>query len=305
MSKLPAQFSSGVFLAIVGTALFALKSIFIKLAYAEGADAILLLALRMLLALPFYFAMLWYLSRKQLIKAPLHSKRILHILGLGFLGYYLASYLNLESLSYISAQLERLTLFTYPAMIAFLSWMFLGEQITKRIIAALLISYVGLFVMYSKEIGFTSVADTRWGMFLCMAAALSFSFYVLFAKPIMQKVGSRAFTSIAMIGSSIFVFAHFFAVTDDIMSIEISNMTWVYAFLLAFVSTVIPSFMMSEAIVRIGAARTTILGSVGPVFTMLLAIVILSEPSSIYHFIGMVVVLVGVGLITHEKPKKD
>lgn len=295
------QFTSGIFLAIGGTALFALKSIFIKLAYAEGADAILLLTLRMVLALPFYLAMLWYLSRKQLVKAPLNTKLMLHILSLGFLGYYLASYLNLESLTYISAQLERLTLFTYPAIISFLSWMFLGERITKKIIAALVLCYVGLFIMYSKEVDFSSVADARLGMLLCLGAALSFSFYVLFAKPLMQQVGSRAFTSIAMIGSTFFVIAHFFAVGSDISNIEITPMIWFYALLLAFVSTVIPSFMMSEAIVRIGASRSTILGSVGPVFTMLLAIVLLDEPTSIYHFVGMVVVLLGVMLITRDK----
>ena len=298
------QFRSGVVLAVLGTFLFALKSIFIKLAYAAGANATLLLTLRMLFALPFYITVFGYLrGRKN--QAALGRSIAVRAVGLGFLGYYLASYLDLLGLEYISAQLERLTLFTYPSLIALLAWMFLGETLNQRIITSIVLCYGGLWLMYSQEnsMASTSVAtnsDTTVGVLLVLGAALSYSFYVLFAKPTMQRIGSREFTSLAMIGSTFFVSVHFLLTHEITDLVSAPAIVYVYGLVLAFVCTVLPSFMINEAIVRIGATRTTVIGSAGPVLTMALAILILSEPSSTQHFAGMLLAILGVSLVAKK-----
>lgn len=142
-------------------------------------------------------------------------------------------------------------------------------------------------------------SDVGLGVALVMGSALSFSLYVLFAKPVMMKIGSRVFTSIAMIGSTFFVLLHF-SLLREWSELHISAAVYFYAVLLAFVSTVLPSFMVSEAIVRIGAARTTILGSAGPVFTMVLAVILLGEPTSIWHFLGTAMVISGVFAVSRQ-----
>ncbi len=294
----------GVVFAVVGTFLFALKSIFIKLAYLEGATVDEVLLLRMLLAAPFYLGMLIYLRRKstQANHSSIRLSHVLKMMALGFMGYYLASYLDLAGLVYITAQLERLTLFTYPTMIAILAWLFLGEAITRMIIISLIFCYLGLWIMYGQEIIHTDLTsnDVTKGVLLVLGSALSYSIYVIFAKPMIQKFGSRFFTSIAMLGSTIFVIIHF-CIQHRLEFFQISSKVWIYAILLAFVSTVIPSFMIAEAISRIGAARTSILGTAGPVFTIILAVFIIDEPFTIYHAVGILLVMVGVACISSKK----
>ncbi len=303
---IPVQYSWGVTLAVVGTFLFALKSIFIKLAFEAGADATLLLAIRMGMALPFYVVVFVVLLRQRQAKSTNCGSPafpvpiVIRSLLLGFLGYYLASYLDLSGLEYISAQLERLTLFTYPAMVAALAWMFLGEQVNGKILAAIGLSYFGVWLMYGQERSFAPDANTGRGVCLVFGAALSYSLYVLFAKPVMQKIGSREFTSLAMIGSTAFVAVHFLCTHSVRDFFNVPPVVYVYGLVLAFVCTVIPSFMINEAILKIGATRTTVIGSVGPVLTMLLAVVILSEPSSWKHFAGMGIAIVGVSLVAKK-----
>ena len=143
------NFKLGIFFAISGTALFSLKSIFIKLAFIEGIDATTLLTLRMLIAFPFYLVILIYAIKTRPEKAKNFNKKSgAGIFVLGFFGYYLASYLDFEGLSYVSTQLERLTLFTYPIMVALLSWVFFQEKITKKILFSLLMSYVGVSFLF-------------------------------------------------------------------------------------------------------------------------------------------------------------
>ncbi|MGJ8656667.1 MAG: DMT family transporter [Akkermansiaceae bacterium] len=297
------NWTSGLILAIGGTFLFALKSIFIKLAYSAGATADEILLLRMLIAAPFYAGMLIYLRKNEIKHSPCNIPALIKILSLGFFGYYLASYLDLAGLTMISAQLERLTLFTYPTMIAILAWLFLGEKITRMVILSLVLCYLGLWVMYGQEKAMINVADgenvTR-GVLLVLGSAMSYSLYVIFAKPLIQKYGSRFFTSVAMLGSTVFVCIHY-AVLHPFSLTHITGIIWIYALALAFVCTVIPSFMITEAIARIGASRTSILGAAGPVFTIVLAVFIINEPFTIQHALGVVLVLIGVACVSLKK----
>ncbi|HIO97834.1 MAG TPA: DMT family transporter [Leucothrix sp.] len=290
----------GIFFAIAGTALFSLKSIFIKLAFQEGIDATTLLALRMIIAFPFYVLVLTYALKTRPEKAALLTKRDgLQIFGLGFLGYYLASYLDFEGLAYISAQLERLTLFTYPIMVALLSWVFFREKITLNILMSLVISYIGvsfLFFNESSAIGAAESGRVALGTSLVALAAFSFSIYVIFSKAFISRLGSLIFTSIAMSSSLFFILIHFF-VTHSINELNVSPKLWGLAVLLAIFSTLIPSFFISEAINRIGATRTSIMGTLGPVVTIIIAVNLLGEPFGWPQIIGLLLVLLGVSLL--------
>ena len=240
---------------------------------------------------------LWRLWPIEVDGKPMDRSLLARALGLGFLGYYLASYLDLCGLAYISAQMERLTLFVYPAIIAILAAMFLGERLTPRIVAAIALCWLGVFVMYWQEKKLLDGSNVGLGVLLVAGAALSYSLYVLFAKPTMLRMGSRQFTSLAMIGSTAFVIVHFAVTRDPAELVSARPAVYLIGLVLAFVCTVIPSFMISEAIVRIGATRTSVIGSVGPVLTMLLAILVLGEASSPQHFFGMLLAAVGVTLV--------
>ncbi|MGB1011349.1 MAG: DMT family transporter [Thiolinea sp.] len=287
--------NSGLVLAILGTALFGMKSIFIKLAYAQGVDTITLLTLRMLIALPFYLLMLFWLLRKTETVKPA-PRQLLPIALLGFFGYYLSSLLDMEGLNHISAQLERLTLYTYPVITTLLGWFFLGEVITRRIIMALMLTYGGILLLYGYETSSGGGGNTQWGVMLVMMAATTFSCYVVFSKQYISALGSRMFTSIAMLISTVFVLVHFL-VTKNISDLLINDAAWFYAFLLAIFSTLLPSFIVSEAIARLGAGKTSIVGTIGPVFTIIMAVLILGEPFGWFHLGGMLLVIAGVALL--------
>lgn len=289
----------GFFLAIFGTALFSVKSIFIKLAYAEGLDADSVLMLRMAIALPIYLAiMVWLFKSKPTLNL---QGKLLKVIFLGFIGYYLSSWLDLKGLEMISAQLERLTLFTYPIMVSLLGALFFKTPITRKLLGALILTYGGLVIAFYQELGFSG-ENTGLGTLLVFLAALSFSFYVLFSKKLIHQVGSLWFTSLAMAISSGFVLIHYL-LFKDFSDLHVTQMGWLWIFLLAIVSTVIPSFMISEAIGRIGPAQTGVVGTLGPMVTIVLAVWILQEPFGLWQAIGLVLVLSGVSWLSYQ-PKK-
>lgn len=286
----------GFLLAAIGTGLFSLKSIFIKFAYQQGLDTDSVLMLRMAISLPIYLTILFWLSRQEGRHPTPMTQLFGKIFFLGFIGYFLASWLDLKGLEYITAQLERLTLFTYPIMTALLGAMFFNTPLTRKILFSLIVTYIGLWLVFYQEL--TLIGEgTVFGTAMVLLSALSYSLYTLIGKPVIHQVGSLWFTSMAMSVSSVFVLVYF-ATFVSFDGLVITTEAWLWVFLLAVFSTVIPSFMIAEAIARIGPAQTGIIGTLGPIVTIFLAVWLLNEPMTIYHIIGVSLVIGGVTVLT-------
>jgi drug/metabolite transporter (DMT)-like permease len=133
-----AQFLSGLVLATVGAIAFSGKAIIVKLAYRHGVDAVTLIMLRMLFALPIFMLMAWWASRGQ---PPLTRHDWLGVVGLGVTGYYLASVLDFAGLAYISASFERLILYLNPTLVMLLGWLLYGRRFSRRQLLGMSISY--------------------------------------------------------------------------------------------------------------------------------------------------------------------
>ncbi|MGK0273011.1 MAG: drug/metabolite transporter (DMT)-like permease [Cocleimonas sp.] len=287
---------SGFLFAIAGTMLFSLKSIFIKLAFIEGIDTTTLMFLRMTIAFPFYVAVLVYAIKTRPAKAAQLNKRNIAVsISLGFFGYYLASYLDFESLQHISAQLERLVLFTYPIIVAILSWVFFREKITIKVFISMILSYAGVGFLFFNEAG-AGNENLVLGTVLVGSAAFFFSIYVVFSKALISQLGSLIFTSIAMSTAVVYIVIQF-VITHELNDLNVSPQIWLLSFLLAIFCTLIPSFLTAEAINRIGATKMSITGSVGPVFTIFIAVIFLGEDFGWEHIVGLFLVLIGVGLL--------
>lgn len=293
----------GFVLAIFGTLLFSLKSIFIKFLYQQGLDADTVLMLRMALSLPVYLLILLWLLKQQHQRLKLNVPTLQRVFLLGFLGYFLASLLDLMGLELITAQLERLSLFTYPFLVVIIGFFLFNEPLTRRLIIALVMTYFGLFLVMAQELQLTG-NNVLLGVGLVIASALSFAFYVLFSKTFIQQLGSPLFTSLAMIASSLFGLVYGWIVID-ISQLVVSQTAWFWLVFLVVFSTVIPSFMMTEAINRIGPAQTGVVGMMGPIFTIVLAVYLLDEPFTLIIAIGVIFVLLGVMSLILNKPPKS
>ena len=286
---------TGIVLGIVGAALFSTKPILIKFIYVYDVSPIVLMALRMSFSLPFYlvFAILAFRQRKRENTPTDYSVRTLLITGLiGVNGYYLASYLDLEGLTRITAQFERLILFSYPIFVSILGALFLGIKFTRQIAISLALTYCGLAVIFShdlKDLGPEIIS----GSLLVLAAAAIFAGYVVFSKDPISKLGSRLFTCFAMIAASLAILVHFLVVSD----ISDLGQPWqVYALVMAIAvfATVLPTFFIAESIARIDPGPTSIMGSAGPIFTSIMAVLVLGEKFGMAHFIGTILIVAGV-----------
>jgi len=297
----PAYVRVGYVFALVGALLFSTKAIVIKLAYSDPTstvDAVTLLALRMMMALPIYLIIggLAVRERKRSGQPLPPRGPVVKALFVGLLGYWFASYTDFAGLQYISAQFERLILFTYPLFVVLLGAMFFGQKIQARAVLAILVSYVGLAVIFSEKLG-EGGTDIALGAGLILAAAIAFALYQLLAKPLIAKVGPALFTCVAMSGAASGALIQFF-LTHSLSDLAVSQRVLVLSLIIAVGATVLPSFFLNAALHRISAQANATIGTLSPVMTIALAVAILGEPLTWVDVLGTALVLAGVGWFT-------
>jgi drug/metabolite transporter (DMT)-like permease len=289
--------AAGILITVLGALLFSSKAVMVKYAFANSRiDALSLLAFRMLFSLPFYLIALWFINRDEQ-SISLTKKQWGYILFLGLFGYYLSSLFDFLGLQYISAGLERLILFLYPSFVVFINFFLFKEKISKRQVLALALTYLGILLAYVGELTLdTHKPGFFLGSGLIFICAVTFAIYIAGSGKLIPTLGATRFTAYAMLASTGGVFIHFVARGNYNVLYQSSNFIW-YALLLAIVATVIPSFLISAGMKKIGANNVAIISSIGPVSTILQAHFILGEPIFAAQIVGTVLVLLGVLLI--------
>jgi len=288
----------GIVLAVLAAFGFSFKAIFVKLAYAAtSVDPVTLLTLRMTFALPFaLFAALW-LCRSA---PPLKRKDWGLLIALGLLGYYGASILDFVGLLYISAALERLILFTYPTLTVLIGVLAMGKRLERRQVGALLLSYAGIGLAFAHDLEVAGDTQTVLiGAAFVFGSALSYAFYSAGAEVAIRNLGTIRFAALAIIVSTFATQLHFLA-SQPLSALQQPLDIYFYSAAMALFSTVLPVLWQSAAVHRIGAARTVLIGTLGPILTIFFGWLLLSEPLSAEQLLGAGLVLVGVLLVSRR-----
>jgi drug/metabolite transporter (DMT)-like permease len=227
---------------------------------------------------------------------------ILRALLSGFIGYYLAMILDFEGLIFISAQLERLVLFTYPVFVMLLGAAFFGSRLSWQGLGAAGVTYLGLAAVFAADLSEYG-SDVITGALLVLGSALAFAVYQLLAKDIIAAVGSTLFTSLALSAAAVAGLGHY-AVVNGGFDFTAS---WSFVLLAAatgIFATVLPSFLVNAGLARIGPQSTAMISTFSPLLTIYFAVLLLDEPFTLFDGIGTALVLGVIGFYTWDELRR-
>lgn len=295
----PRSTLAGILLVLASAVLFSTKSIFIKLGYRDAVDPVTLLALRMVLSLPFFLAMGWWASRDE-ARAPLTRHDWLRLAALGVGGYYLAALLDFLGLQYISAGLERLVLFLYPTFTVLITAVWLKRPVTGRTWAAIAVSYVGMALVVWPDLHHSS-ARLALGMALVLGSSLTYALYLVGSGEMIPRLGANRFTGIALSIACVAGALQFLASHPLAGLASLGARTWGLGLILAVVCTVLPATLLTNGMRHIGATRAALIGAVGPVATLYLGYAVLGETLGWLQAAGTAFVLGGVLMVSLKR----
>lgn len=302
-SKYPMQW--GALFALVSALLFSSKAIFIKQAYAIAPhlDAITLMAIRMLSALPFFLLICWFL-RKEIPRVSLGTW--LYLTFVGMLGYYISSWFDFFGLMFISATLERIILFLYPTLTVIASSFMFKQKLRPKVIFALILSYGGTLVVMLQEQQAMPEQGNFWlGASLVFASAVTFAAYLLLTPPLIQKFGSWNLTGLSLSAACIGTLIHFFVMTPQpfILLSELPLSIYGYGIILGLFVTVLPTILLVLSIEYLGSSQSAMISAISPILTILLAVLFLNEHLNTIQWIGCMLNIVGVMMVTLSKKR--
>ena len=293
----------GGILALVGALLFSTKAIFVKLAYQYDVDAASLLMLRMLFSLPVFLFVGFYSIRSVDQSFSVLNRYKWRIIFFGVLGYYLASFLDLEGLRFIDASLERIILFIYPTLVIIINLLVIKKRPSNKQVGAILVTYVGICITYLANLSVNNLSEVIRGGILVFSSAIAYSLYLVGTGTIGAKVGAALYNSFAMTAAAIAIIIHN-SILHGFNLFSFQSEVYMYGILISIFSTIIPSYLIVESIRLIGSNRSSIIGSVGPISTILLAVVVLGEVLNFWQAVGSGVVIIGVLIVLLERSKK-
>ena len=288
--------SGGLALAAAGAIAFSGKAIIVKLAYRHGVDAVTLLMYRMLFSLPLFLGLAWWAGRG---KPRLSRRDIGVVLGLGFSGYYLASFLDFAGLQYISAGLERLILYLTPTLVLALSVLLLKHKVKRAQLAALAVSYAGVLLVFGHEVSLVGT-HTLLGSALVFASAISYAVYLVYSGREVQRMGALRLTGWATSVACLLCLVQFVVLRPLSAAVVAPQVLWL-SLLNALVCTFAPVLMVMMAIERIGASAAAQIGMIGPLSTIVMGVLLLGEPFNGWIVAGTVLVLLGVWLLARSR----
>ena len=287
---------------MVGAIAFSGKAIIVKLAYRHGVDAVTLIMYRMLFALPLFLAMAWWSGRG---KPPLSVRDWLGVVALGFSGYYLSSFLDFAGLSYISAGLERLILYLNPTLVLALGWLLYRKTASRRQLAGLAISYLGVLLVFGMEVLTHGAGGGKvwWGAGLVFASAVSYAIYLVYSGQFVQRIGALRLVGWATTFACLFCIAQFVLLRPMSAAQVAEPVIWL-SVINASLCTAVPVLLVMLAIERLGAATVAQTGMIGPLSTILMGVWLLGEPLTPVMVLGTALVLVGIYVFTHQVQKR-
>ncbi len=286
---------TGTVFCLGSAATFGAMAIFGKLAYAEGATVGTLLAVRFVLAA----VLLWtpIIARGAVRELRALRGRDLRIaLALGGCCYAAQAGCYFAALERIDASLLSLLLYTFPAIVAVAAITLGRERADARRLAALGLASGGLGLVVA---GAGSGALEPLGVALGLGAAVVYSTYILSSEGVSGRVRPQLLAALVCTGAAISLTAGS-ALLGELRPGELTLAGWGWLIGVALVSTVASITLFFAGLQRVGPTTASILATVEPLVTVLLAFLVFGEVLGAVQLLGGALVLGGV-LVLHAR----
>jgi len=281
-ATMPAVRSAGTLMCLASAVAFGAMAVFGKLAYEEGATVGTVLAARFTIAA----AVFWAVGRPFRL-----TRRDTGIaLALGAVGYAAQAGCYFAALQRIDASLLSLFLYTFPAMVAVAAVALGRERVDARRVLALVLASGGLALVVA---GAGPGTLDPLGVALALGAAVVYATYILVSDGVAGRVPALSLSALVCTGAAVTLVTGSWLV-GDLRPGALSAEGWGWLACLALVSTVTAISLFFAGLRRVGPTTASILSTVEPLVTVLLAFLVFGETLGPVQLLGGVFVLAAV-----------
>lgn len=223
------------------------------------------------------------------------KKQLPLLLLLGFSGIFAYNFFFFKGLKTIPASRGALLVALNPIMVMLMSAVVYRERITLRKIAGIIISLSGVIIVISRGNIASLFSGLATGDLFMLGCPITWAIYTMAGKPVLKLTTPLQASAWASMTGLVMLLI--FAV-DEPFPVDIPSKAWLALAYLGVIGTVIAFVWYYDGIKIIGPMRTAIFTNLVPVFAVLLSVIILQEQVSWYTWLGGLLVIGGVLLVT-------
>ena len=279
----------GISLALISAASFGVMPVFAKVAYDDGAQPVAVLSVRFGLAAVVLLAV----ARARGEALP-RGRLLVGLLLLGGIGYVGQSLCYFFALERISAGLTALLLYFYPALVVVLGAVLLKDRPRPVAVLCVVLATVGTALTVGP-VGRGQVT----GVLLGLTAALIYSLYVLASSKV-SGIGSFAMAATVMSAAA---FSYGVLALATRPQYPTAPTAWLALGGVALFGTIIAVTAFFAALALLGASDTSVVSTVEPVVSIVVAGLVLGERLGPVQVAGGVVVLAAVAVLARVGPR--
>lgn len=271
---------------------FATLSVFGKLAFAEGLSMGGFLSVRFGGAALLLLILLAIRMGRDVIP---QRRLLLALLLLGGLGYFTQSALYFLGLQRIPASLSSVLLYIYPAFVALNLWILEGRKPTRLELAAMTLALLGAALTAGPWDALAGAGPDVWGVLFILGAALGYGAYIVISNRYVHRVGALVSTAWVCLGASVsYGLAGWLT---DSWVVPLTARSGALLLGLVVLSTILPVATFFSGMRRVGPTAASLLSTLEPVFTVLLAAAMLHETLTQAQAAGAAVILAAVAIL--------
>jgi drug/metabolite transporter (DMT)-like permease len=280
----------GIILVLLSGLFYGTNPTLGKLHFQEGGDTLSFLIVRFFVATIILLGV--YFWRRPTTKPTMKQVIMAFILGLSI---FAISFLYVAAIQFIPAGLGTLLLFTFPFWIVLLAFVTKEEPIDKIKIGCLIAAFLGLALTIGAEL-----KGLAWeGVLLGLCSAIILALNVFYGNRLTKNMDNQTFTLLMMISCAIVCFP---IMLIDTPTFPHSFLGWSNVFLAAILFSG-GLFCFFAGMTHLGPIKASLYNNIEPVFSIVLAFLILNEKMAFYQYIGAGLVIVSIFAIQIIKPK--
>ncbi len=293
---MPGRRLKGILNGAIAAASYGTNPLFALPLFAGGIGVNSVLFYRYAIAVAIYGLWLKFVKKTSL---HLTKKEFVPLFILA-LFFSLSSLTLFEAFKYIEAGIACTILFIYPVLVAIIMAVFFKEKLTKTVLFAILLTSVGIGLLYRGKPG---MSLNIHGVTVVFLSALLYALYIVGVKNIkaVQHL-NRAKTSFYVMLFGLLVYIVNLKFCTELQIID-KPLLWLCAIALAIFPTIISLETITVSIKLVGSTTTAILGALEPITAIFFGVLIFHEQLTVRIVIGVILILSGVLLIVTRKRK--
>lgn len=218
---------------------------------------------------------------------------------LSILNFVLSNGLSTWGVKYISSGLGAIIGAIFPLWIVLIT-VFRGEKIARLSILGLVISFVGICVIFYDHLADFLIPDFRFGIFISLIATITWAFGTLYTRKKAASFNPYFSLGLQMLISSLITLAIIGATGTGINIREIPVNSWWAIAYLVIIGSVLTFIAYIYMIQRLPAEISSIYAYINPIVAILLGAIIFVEPLTIAIAIGGAVTLCGLYCVNYS-----